>query len=79
MSSFDVDGLDVQVQSSFAVVDGVTLSAGKPGVTVAGSIMNLEPGAANLGVGSERSAMLSRSADAAASPQVFEGGARGHV
>ena len=64
-TTYDIDGLGVQIQpqASFAVVDGATLSAGAPGVTVSGSLVSLEPGGKTLDVGSARFAMPTGVAD----------------
>ena len=64
--AYDLGGLSVQVQpqSSFAVVDGVTLSAGGPGFSISGSLVSLEPGGKTLDVGTARFAMPTEAADA---------------
>ena len=53
-SIYDIGGLSVQAGSSFAVVDGVTVSPGAVGVTAGGSAVGLEPGGKALDVGSSR-------------------------
>ena len=75
-TTYDMDGLGVQIQpqASFAVVDGATLSAGAPGVTVSGSLVSLEPGGKTLDVGSARFAMPTGAADATNGVQETEGG-----
>ena len=73
-SIYDIDGLSVQAESSFAVVDGVTVSPGAVGVTVGGSAVSLEPGGKTLDVGSERFAMPTASVNGTASLQTFDGG-----
>ena len=66
-ATYDMDGVGVQVQpqSSLAVVNGVTLSAGGPGVTVSGSLVSLEAEGGTLDVGTARFAMPTEVADAA--------------
>lgn len=43
-SDTDIDALDINVQSSFVVVDGATLSAAAAGVTISGEVVSLEAG-----------------------------------
>ena len=74
MSMYDIDGLSVQAESSFAVVDGVTVSPGAVGVTVGGSTVSLEPGGKTLDVGSGRFAMPTGSLTGTDGLQVFQGG-----
>ena len=50
-SDVDIDGLDVIAHSSFAVVDGVTVSAAAAGITVSGRVVSLEAGGAALDIG----------------------------
>ena len=73
-ATYDVDGFSVQVQpqSSFAVIDGTTLSAGGPGMTVSGGLVSLEPGGKTLDVGTARFAIPTEAADAA-SPYAIDG------
>ena len=63
--TYGIDGLGVQVkpQSSLAVINGVTLSAGGPGVTVSGSFLSLESEGKTLDVGDTRFAMPTEAAD----------------
>jgi len=65
-----IDGFSVQAQSWSAVVDEIIVSPGATGVTVAGSIVSLESGAATLDVGTRRFAMP----NATASVSAFQGG-----
>jgi len=60
----------VQAQSWSAAVDEITVSPGATGVTVAGSIISLESGAATLDVGTGRFAMP----NATASVSAFQAG-----
>ena len=77
-STYDVDGFSVQaqLQSSLAVVDGVTLTPGGLGVTISGNIVSLEPGGNTLDVGTGRFAMPTAAVNATASVQAFQGGQR---
>ena len=54
LSDVDIGGFDVIAHSSFAVVDGVTLSAATAGVTVSGNVVSLEAGDATLDIGTGR-------------------------
>ena len=74
MSIYDIGGLSVQAESSFAVVDGMTLSPGAVGVTAGGSAVSLEPGGKTLDVGSGRFAMPTGSVTGTGGLQVFLGG-----
>ena len=74
MSIYDIGGLSVQAESSFAVVDGVAVSPGAAGVTAGGSVVSLEPGGKTLDVGSGRFAMPTASVNGTASLQTFDGG-----
>lgn len=56
-SDVNIDGFDVQVQPSFAVVDGVTVSAGAAGVTISGEMISLKSGGATLDIGTGRFAL----------------------
>ena len=47
----DIGGFDVIAHPSFAVVDGVTVSAAAAGVTVSGKVVSLEAGGATLDIG----------------------------
>ena len=51
LSDVDIDGYDVIAHSSFAVVDGVTVSAAAAGITVSGRVVSLEAGGATLDIG----------------------------
>lgn len=53
-SDVDNDGFEVIAHSSFAVVDGVTVSAAAAGITVSGKIVSLEAGGATLDIGTGR-------------------------
>ena len=53
-SDVDIDGLDVIAHSSFAVVDGVTVSAAEAGGSVSGQDVSLEAGGATLDIGTGR-------------------------
>ena len=77
-SIYDVDGFSVQpqLQSSFAVVDGVTLTPGGLGVTISGNLVSLEPGGNTLDVGTGRFAMPTAAVNATAGVQAFRGGQR---
>ena len=50
----DIDGFDVIAHSSFAVVDGVTVSAAAAGISVSGQDVSLEAGGATLDIGTGR-------------------------
>ena len=73
-ATYEVDRFSVQVhpQSSFAVIDGTTLGAGGPGITVSGSLVSLEPGGKTLDVGTARFAMPTEAADGT-SPYAIDG------
>ncbi len=70
----DIDGYSVQEESSFAVVDGVTLTLGDPGATIAGSVVSPESGGKTLDVGSGRFAIPTGLANGTAGLLTFEGG-----
>ena len=65
-ASYDIDGFSIQAQpqSSIAVVNGVTLIAGGPGVSISGSLVSLESGGKTLDVGTARFSMRTQAADA---------------
>lgn len=69
-----IDGLGVEARSSLAVVDGVTISPGAPGVKVDGHNVSLEAGGATLDVGAGRFAIPTAIADGSAGVLAFEGG-----
>lgn len=75
-SDINIDGFDVIAQSSFAVVDGVTVSAATAGVTVSGKTVSLEAGGATLDIGTGRFALPTPAAAANGSVnvQAFLGG-----
>ena len=50
-SETNIDGFDVNVQSSFVIVDGTTLSAAATGVTISGKVFSLEAGGSTLDIG----------------------------
>ena len=70
----DVNGLTFQAESSLAVVDGSTLTPGAAEITVAGTAVSLESGAATLDIGTNRVPLSAVSTNATASIQDFEGG-----
>ena len=69
-TTYDIDGLGVQIQpqASFALVDGATISAVAPGVTVSGNIVGLESGGKTLDVGTARFEMPTKA------PTALDGG-----
>lgn len=75
-SDIEIDGFDVQVQPSSAVVDGVALSAGAAGVTVSGQIVSLEAGGGTLDIGTGRFALptWTGAANGSVGVQPFTGG-----
>ena len=73
-SIYDIGGFSVQAESSFAVVDGVTVDPGAAGVTVGGSAVSLELGGKTLDVGSGRFAMPTGPVNGTNGLQVFQGG-----
>ena len=52
-SNIDIDEFDFKVQSSFVMIDGVTLLPGATGVTVSGKVVSLEASGATLDIGTE--------------------------
>lgn len=70
----DIDGLSFQAQSSFAIVDGMTISPGAPGIMVDGESVSLEAGGATLDVGTGRFALPTGSVNKSAVALAFEGG-----
>ena len=84
-SPYNIDGYTIQPQpqpqSSLAVVDGVTLSAGGPGISISGTLIILESGGKTLDIGTGRFAMPTAAAagngnGTASGVQAFQGGAR---
>ena len=73
-SGIDVDGLSVQAQASFAVVDGVTITPGRPGISIAGDVVSLELGGKTVDIGTGRFAIPTVPANGTAGLQVFDGG-----
>ena len=73
-SIYDIGGFSVQAESSFAVVDGVTMDPGAAGVTVEGSAVSLELGGKTLDIGSGRFAMPTESVNGTAGLETFHGG-----
>ncbi|MCJ1457092.1 hypothetical protein MMC28_007458 [Mycoblastus sanguinarius] len=73
-SMYDIDGFNVEAGSSFAVLDGVTVSPGAMGVTIGGDVVSLESGGKTLDVGSGRFAMPTGSVNRTAKVQIFDGG-----
>ena len=70
----NIDGLDVEAQSSVAIVDGMTISPGSSGVTVDGHNVSLEAGGKTLDIGTERFAIPTATDDGSAGVLAFEGG-----
>lgn len=72
----DIDGFDVKVQPSSAVVDGATLSAGAAGVTVSGNVVSLEAGGGTLDIGTGHFALptWTGAANGSVGAQPFTGG-----
>lgn len=70
----DINGLSVQAQSSFAIVDGMTISPGAPGIMVDGKNVSLEAGGATLDVGTGRFGLPTGSVNKSAVALAFEGG-----
>ena len=56
-SDVNIDGFDINSQSSFVVVDAVTLSAAAAGVSISGTLVSLEAGGATLDIGTRRFAL----------------------
>ena len=75
-SDTNIDGFDVEVGSSFAVVDGVRLSPGAAGVTISGDLVSLETGGSTLDIDSGRFALPTRSGglNGSINVQAFTGG-----
>ena len=69
-----VDGLSVEAQLSLAIVDGVTISPGAPGVKVDGQNVSLETGGKTLDIGTGRFAIPTGNANGSAGNLAFEGG-----
>ena len=79
-SDVNIDGFDINAQSSFAVVDEVTLSAAGAGVNVSGTLVSLEAGGATLDIGTRRFALPTATLGAAngsVNVQAFTGGENG--
>ena len=73
-SIYDIGGFSLQAESSFAVVDGVTVDPGAAAVTVGGSAVSLELGGKTLDVGSGRFVMPTSPVNRTNGLQVFQGG-----
>ena len=76
-SDINIDGFDINAQSSFIVVDGVTLVPAAAGVTISGTLVSLEAGGATLDVGTGRFALPTATMGAAngsVNAQAFTGG-----
>ena len=76
-SDINVDGFDINVQSSFVVVDEATLSAAGAGVTISGTPVSLEAGGATLDIGTRRFALPTATlgeANGSVNVQAFTGG-----
>ena len=69
-----MDGFSIQVQSSFAIGDGNTLSPGGPAVKVPGSALSQELGALTTDAGSARLPHPKSSSNATAGLQVVDSG-----
>ena len=53
-----IDSFDIEEHSSsFVIVDGITLSAAAPGITIFGEVIRLEAGGKTLDIGTERYAL----------------------
>ena len=79
-SDINLDGFDINSQSSFVVVDGVTLSAAAAAVTISGTLVSLEAGGATLDIGTRRFALPTATLGAAngsVNVQAFTGGESG--
>ncbi len=79
-SDVNIDGFNVEVESAFAVVDGVTVSPGAAGVTISGELVSLEAGGETLDVGTGRFAlppMRTGGANGSINVQAFTGGQSG--
>ena len=71
----NIDGFDVNVQSSFVIVDGTTLSAAAAGVTISGNVFSLEAGGSSLDIGTGRFALPTQvAANGSVNLQAFTGG-----
>ncbi len=75
-SDINLDGFDVEVDSIFAVVDGVILSPGAAGVAISGKVVSLETGGSTLDIGTGRFAlpMQTGGANGSINVQTFTGG-----
>ena len=73
-SLFNINGLSIEAESSFAVVDGVTIRPGAPGVTVDGQKVSLEAGGQTLDVGTGRFAMPTGAGNRSTGVSAFESG-----
>lgn len=80
LSDINIDGFDINSQSSSVVVDGVTLSVAAAGVTISGTLVSLEAGGATLDIGTRRFALPTATLGAAndsVNVQAFTGGESG--
>ena len=76
-SDINIDGFNINAQSSFVVVDRVTLSAAAASVTISGTLVSLEAGGATLDIGTGRFALPTATLGAAngsVNVQAFTGG-----
>ena len=76
-SDINIDGFDINAQSSFIVVDGMTLVPAAAGVTISGTLVSLEAGGAALDIGTGRFALPTATTGAAngsVNVQAFTGG-----
>ncbi|KAL9076347.1 MAG: hypothetical protein Q9161_001063 [Pseudevernia consocians] len=76
-SDINIDGFDINAQSSFIVVDGMTLVPAAAGVTISGTLVSLEAGGATLNIGTGRFALPTATTGAAngsVNVQAFTGG-----
>lgn len=78
-TKFAIDGLGLQVQSSYVVVDGQNLQPGAHGTTVSINVVNPEPGFKTLNTGGGNSTIPSNSVHAAVSVQTLSQSGQGDV
>ena len=77
-SLLNINGLEIEAQSSIIIVDDVKISPGAPGVTINGTVVSLEAAGATLDVGTGRFALKPTGVvgNASGGFAVFEGGQR---
>ena len=76
-SDVTIDGFDIEMNPTFAVVDGVTVRPGAAGVTISREVVSLEAGGETLDVGTGRFAlppMRTGAANGSVNAQAFTGG-----